>query len=76
MPVGGDLRPPAHEVCVGGTTRLVVLVDVEGDHLQVRIPERNVRIVAVEALNEGCAVAVDRPVCGGHEAIVDVLVVP
>ena len=76
VPVGGDLRPPAHEVRVGGTTRLVVLVRIEGDHLDVGPAERNVRVVAVEALNEGRTVAVDRPVCGGHEVIVNVLVVP
>ena len=76
VPVGGDLRSPAHEVRVGGTTRLVVLVRIEGDHLDVGPAERNVRVGAVEALNEGRAVAVDRPVCGGHEVVVDVLVVP
>lgn len=72
----GDLYAPAHEVCVGRTSRLVVLVDVEGDHLQVRVPEGNVRVEAVRALNEGRTVAVDRPVRGFDQLIVDVLVVP
>lgn len=63
-------------VRIGRALRLVVLVDVEGDRLQVRVPEGDVRVVAVRALDEGRAVAVNRPVHCRHHLVVDVLVVP
>lgn len=72
----GDLHAPAHEVRVARPARLVVLEVVEGDHLQVGAAQRDVRVEAVRALDEGRTIAVDRPVRGFDQLIVDVLVVP